>query len=188
MRHIANACTALAAAALALSLSACGGTSINSQTPHSEKAEETVTPASEPEPTDDPSQSSDQPHSLTDTVTYENNASVTLQGFSRGVSHDYAAPGNTPYIRFNVRVANGAKSTLDVTAMTVNCQYGDEEGKQAESIFDDGLEGSPSTKLLAGRTVNVPWACELPKNQQHVQIEVTPTPESAAAIYTGSIK
>ncbi|GAA3783868.1 hypothetical protein GCM10022403_018200 [Streptomyces coacervatus] len=112
---------------------------------------------------------------------------ISLEKFSRDISSDYAAPENTPYLKFTVRVVNGSDKIVDVTGLTVNCSYGD-DGKEGESIFDDGLDGAPSTRLLADRTVTAPWGCALPKNESHVQIEVAPDFESEAAIFTGAVR
>jgi hypothetical protein len=71
--------------------------------------------------------------------------------------------------------------------LSVSCSYG-EDGQSSESIFDDGLDGSPTTKLLAGRSLSVPWGCELPKGEQVLQVEVSPDMDSETAIFTGKVK
>lgn len=74
--------------------------------------------------------------------------------------------------------------------MTVDCAYGD-EGKEGEGIYDDGLDGLdglPDTRILAGRSLTVPWACELPKNETFLQVEVSPDYDSEEAIFTGDVK
>ncbi|MFD7709314.1 hypothetical protein [Streptomyces sp. NPDC059786] len=126
---------------------------------------------------------------LDETVTYENDVEVDLSGLKRTTSGAYASPENTPYVAFTVKVKNGGSKTLDATMLTVNCSYG-EDGKSSESIFDSeaGLNGGPDTKLLAGRSINVPWGCELPKNEKTIQIEISPDFDSEAAIYTGTVK
>ncbi|GHF11095.1 hypothetical protein GCM10014715_78460 [Streptomyces spiralis] len=128
-------------------------------------------------------------YTLTDTVAYENDVAVSLSGFRRAVSSQYAAPENTDYVRFTVKIKNSGSKTLDTTGLTVNCSYG-EDGHSSESIFDSehGLDGGPDTKLLAGRSINVPWGCELPKAGKLIQIEVSPDMESESAIFTGTVK
>lgn len=128
-------------------------------------------------------------YALDDTVTYDGGVEVGLSGFSRGVSGEYAAPENKPYVKFTVKVVNNGDKTLDATLLTVNCSYG-EDGRSSEAIFDSdaGLEGGPETRLLAGRSLNVPWGCELPKGEKLVQIEVAPDFDSETAIFTGSVK
>ncbi|MFJ8010724.1 hypothetical protein [Streptomyces fagopyri] len=194
MRRITT--TALAAAALLLPLTACGSANEVSgkadDKPAATTPEETVTPAddtADDAATEDASDEdpSDKTYTLTDTVQYENDVEVSLQKFSRRVSSDVAAPDHTPYARFTVKIVNGSSKPLDVTGLSVNCQVGD-EGQEGESIFDEGLDGSPSTRLLAGRTIVVPWGCALPKKETHIQIEVSPDFESEAAIFVGSVK
>jgi hypothetical protein len=128
-------------------------------------------------------------HALGDTVTYDNDIRVGLSGFKRAVSTDTAMPESTPYVRFTVKVENGGSGTLDATALSVNCSYG-KDGHSSEAVFDSatGLNGGPETQLLAGRSINVPWGCELPKGEKLVQIEVVPDYESETAIFTGSVK
>jgi len=137
-----------------------------------------------PEETDD-----DGVYALDDTVTYESDVDVSLSKFSRGVSGEYASPENTSYVKFTVKVVNGGDKTLDATMLTVNCSYG-EDGSSSESIFDSeaGLDGGPDTKVLAGRSLNVPWGCELPKGEKLLQVEVAPDFDSETAIFTGSVK
>ncbi|GHG98454.1 hypothetical protein [Streptomyces rubradiris] len=128
-------------------------------------------------------------YALDDTAVYEPATEVALSGFERAVTGEYAEPENTPYLRFTVKVKNGGKKALDVTQLTVNCSYG-KDGESSESVFDSdaGLEGGPETKLLPGRSLNVPWGCELPKGEKLIQIEVSPDFESDAAIFTGTVK
>ncbi|MEU9589208.1 hypothetical protein ACGF7W_08210 [Streptomyces sp. NPDC048219] len=135
-----------------------------------------------------PDASDDGVHALGDTVTYGNDVRVGLSGFKRAVSTDTAMPESTPYVRFTVKVDNGGTETLDATALTVNCAYG-KDGHSSEAVFDSatGLNGGPETQLLAGRSISVPWGCELPKGEKLVQIEVVPDYESDTAIFTGSV-
>ncbi|MFF9674484.1 hypothetical protein ACF1GS_22755 [Streptomyces eurythermus] len=128
-------------------------------------------------------------YALDDTAVYEPATEVALSGFKRSVTGEYAEPENTPYLQFTVKVKNGGKKALDITQLTVNCSYG-KDGKSSDSVFDSeaGLEGGPETKLLPGRSLNVPWGCELPKGEKLIQIEVSPDFESDAAIFTGTVK
>ncbi|MBW5420285.1 hypothetical protein GKQ77_01700 [Streptomyces sp. BG9H] len=142
-------------------------------------------PAEDPAPEDTGSDTL----GLTDTVAYDNDVEVSLAKFSRGTSSVTAAPENTPYLKFEVRVKNGSKSTVDTTALSVNCAYG-EEGKEGDLVIDTerGLNGGPSTRLLAGRSLTVEWACAIPKSERSVQIEVSPDFETETAIFTGEVK
>ncbi|GGP94777.1 hypothetical protein GCM10010266_17390 [Streptomyces griseomycini] len=137
------------------------------------------------EPADE--ESSADSYGLGDTVAYENDVEVSLSKFSRSVSSDYASPGNTPYAKFTIKVVNDSSETVDATEMTVNCAYGD-EGREGEAIFDEGLDGLPDTRVLAGRSLSVTWGCELPKNEKYLQVEVAPDFESEAAIFAGDVK
>jgi hypothetical protein len=136
-----------------------------------------------------PADTSDGVYALDDTVTYESDVEVSLSGFSRAVSGEYASPENTPYVKFTVKVVNGGDKTLDATMLTVNCSYG-KDGRSSEAVFDGdaGLDGGPDTRLLAGRSLNVPWGCELPKGEKLLQVEVAPDFDSETAIFTGSVK
>jgi len=178
--------TATLAALLLLPLAACTTNDTTGSKPSA--ADVTVTPSAE-EPADEAEETggSDGPYALTDTVAYENDVEVSLSKFTRATSSEYASPENTPYVKFTIKVVNGSSSTVDATGLAANCSYG-EDGQTSESIFDEGLDGAPTTKLLAGRSINVPWGCELPKGEQVLQIEVSPDFESEAAIFTGSVK
>ncbi|MFD9436588.1 hypothetical protein [Streptomyces sp. NPDC060002] len=126
-------------------------------------------------------------YTLSDTVVYENNVEISLSKFARGVSHDYASPENTPYVKFTIKVVNSSKNTFDATSMTVNCAHGD-EGKEGEAIFDDGLDGTPDTSILAGRSLSFSWGCELPKSAKYLQVEVAPDFDSETSIFAGDVK
>ncbi|MFJ4577908.1 hypothetical protein [Streptomyces echinatus] len=128
-------------------------------------------------------------YALDDTVVYDPGTEVSLTGLKRAVTGEYADPENTPYLQFTVRLKNGGSKPLDATQLTVNCSYG-RQGKSSGSVFDSdaGLEGGPETKLLAGRSLDVPWGCELPKGEKLIQIEVTPDFDSDAAIFTGNVR
>lgn len=146
---------------------------------------DTVTAAEEPTPT--PEDTGPQVFGLNDPVSYETGVEVSLSKFTRATSSSYASPGNTPYVKFTVKIKNGSDATVDTTSLSVSCSYG-VDGQSSESIFDDGLNGSPTTKLLADRSLSVAWGCELPKGEQVLQVEVSPDFESETAIFTGSVK
>lgn len=76
---------------------------------------------------------------------------------------------------------------MDTTQLINNCSYGD-DGHSSEPIFDTGLEGGPETRLLSGRSINVPWGCALPKSTSLIQIEVAPAFDSERTIFTGTVK
>ncbi|MEW2566181.1 hypothetical protein [Streptomyces sp. NPDC047070] len=126
-------------------------------------------------------------HGLGEPAAYDNDVEVSLSKFSRGTSSDYASPGNTPYAKFTIKIVNGSDESVNADELSVNCAYGD-EGKEGDAIFDEGLDGLPETRILAGRSLSVVWACELPKDQQYLQVEVAPDYESRTAVFTGNVK
>ncbi|MFH8468539.1 hypothetical protein [Streptomyces sp. NPDC017991] len=132
-------------------------------------------------------ESGDGVYSLTQAVVYENDVEVSLSKFSRGVSGDYASPENTPYAKFTIKIVNESDASVNADELSVNCAYGD-EGKEGDAIFDEGLDGLPETRILAGRSLSVVWACELPKRQKYLQVEVAPDYESETAVFTGHVK
>jgi hypothetical protein len=145
---------------------------------------DTVPPAEEPTPR--PSDAGPRVFGLSDTASYDSGVEVTLSGFTRKVSSEYASPSAKPYLWFVVKVKNGGESTVDAREFTVSCSYG-KDGHKAGSIFDNGLTGGPKTTLPAGRSIKVPWGCALPKRESRIQIEVTPDYDSEAAIFTGTV-
>ncbi|MFD5251479.1 hypothetical protein ACFWM5_01375 [Streptomyces bobili] len=149
--------------------------------------EDTVTAEEEPEPT--PEDTGPDVFTLNDTVEYETGVEVSLSKFTRGVSSEWASPESTPYVKFTVKLVNGGTKTLDATLLSVNCSYGT-DGQSSESVFDSekGLDGGPSTRILAGKSLNVVWGCELPKGESALQVEVAPDFESETAIFTGTVK
>ncbi|MFE2041225.1 hypothetical protein ACFXAZ_09880 [Streptomyces sp. NPDC059477] len=151
-------------------------------------AEDALAADEEPSDPSTPADSAeDGVYALTDTVTYENDIEISLTSFARGVSSDYAVPESTPYAKFTIKIVNNSDSKMDASMLSVSCAYGD-EGKEGEAIYDDGLDGSPDTSVLAGRSLSVPWACELPKDETFLQVEVSPDWESEPAIFTGEVK
>ncbi|MER5298606.1 hypothetical protein ABT039_03970 [Streptomyces lasiicapitis] len=159
-----------------------GAAPADSDTSPSAEPEAESEPESAPEPDDDTL-------GLTGTAVYENKNQVSLAAFSRGVSGAYASPEKTPYVKFTLKLKNGTSKVIDVSELSVLCQYGD-EGRDGEEIFDseNGLDGPPQTHLRPGRSLTATLACELPKSQTYVQIEVTPDFEAEPAIFAGKVK
>ncbi|MFF9767992.1 hypothetical protein ACF1GT_15455 [Streptomyces sp. NPDC014636] len=150
-------------------------------------ADDEATQAAEDEEAD--ADDEDGVYALDDTVVYEPGIEVALTGLKRAVTGESGDPENTPYLQFTVRLTNKGSKPLDATQLTVNCSYG-RHGRSSDSVFDSdaGLDGGPETKLLAGRSLDVPWGCELPKKEKLIQIEVTPDFDSEAAIFTGDVR
>ncbi|NEW74996.1 hypothetical protein [Streptomyces rhizosphaericus] len=95
---------------------------------------------------------------LDDTASYEDGVEISLSDFKRGISSEWAAPGDTPYVQFSITVENTGNDTADLSGITLDCQREDSTG---EEIFDTdkGLDGIPTTHVLPGRTVTTPAAC-----------------------------
>jgi hypothetical protein len=172
------------AALLTAGATACGTTATSKPAAGSSAPDEAITPDVEEEtPTEEPG---DKSYGLNDTVTYTTGVELGLSKFTRGTSSEYASPENTSYLKFTAKVANRSDSTIDLSAMSISCLYG-EDGQQGEQIFDDGLD-MPTTHLRPGKSINVTTACELPKDERYVQIEISPDFESETAIFAGDVK
>jgi hypothetical protein len=150
-------------------------------------------PAAAPGPGDAPSgampseePTHDETAALDEAVTYPNGIEVSLADFSRGVSSSVAAPSDTPYVKFTVKMTNNTNATVDASAMTLVCQHGD-QGMEGEQIFDRGLSGVPESHVRPGRSVSAVVACAMPKDETYLQVEVSPTWETDAAVFAGTI-
>jgi predicted small lipoprotein YifL len=125
---------------------------------------------------------------LTGTVKWNNGVSMKLGGFQRGTSSAYASPSSTPYLGFTVTLANGSKSLLDTSMVSLTCPNGGSE------VFDtdSGLGGAPGGHLLPGKTQTWKTACEFKVSAKDVQIEVTPGTMDQSwyrtGIFTGTVK
>lgn len=181
-----RATIALLAALLAASTAACTSNNTTGKSAASSAPAATITPNIEEKPTEEATDTGDSSYALTDTMGYENGVKVSLSGFMRKTSSEYASPENTPYLKFTAKVVNGSGTMLDMSSLMVSCLYG-EDGKQGEQIFDDGLE-TPTTHLRPGRSINVTTGCQLPKDEHYVQIEIAPDFESETAIFAGEVK
>ncbi|MGW5691507.1 hypothetical protein ACWEWX_11250 [Streptomyces asiaticus] len=186
-----------AVAALTISgLTACGNSDLPSRvtgTPasaSSRPADDATPPADETtEDSEDVDTSDDDGMvdlGLTDTAKYDGGVEVSLSRFTRGISSEWAAPGNTPYVKFNVTFKNGGDEAADLSGVTLSCQHGDTPG---EEIFDSehGLDGIPTSHVRPGRTVTAVVACEMPKAETYLQVEVQPG-LADVTVFSGDIK
>lgn len=150
-------------------------------------ADDTVTAAEEPEPT--PEDTEPEIMALTDGVSYEDGVELSLSKFTRGTSSAYGSPENAPYVSFMLKIKNGSTSTLDLASSYFLCSYGD-SAKEGEEIFDSdrGLEGVPPTHLRPGRSASAKVACQMPRGEEYLQVEVSPSMESEVAIFAGNVK
>lgn len=124
---------------------------------------------------------------LLDGAVYEDGVEVTLSDYQRGTSSAYAAPANTPYVSFTVKIENKSESALDVGTGYLLCYHGD-ESQESKQIFDNDLHGLPSMRLRPGRTAKVTVACEMPKDEKYLQVELTPSTELPKTIFAGDVK
>ncbi|MFF4252273.1 hypothetical protein ACFY1L_13790 [Streptomyces sp. NPDC001663] len=148
-------------------------------------ADDTVTAAVEEEAT--PEDTEPAVMGLTDGVSYEDGVELSLSDYKRGTSSAWAAPENTPYVAFTVKIDNKSESVVDIGTGYVMCYYGD-DSQESEQIFDDGLDGLPSMKLRPGRTAKAKVACEMPKSEEYLQVEVSPSMDDETAIFAGNVK
>lgn len=118
---------------------------------------------------------------------YASGVTVSLSNYQRGTSSAYAAPANTPYVSFTVKIDNKSASALDVETGYLTFFYGD-ESQQARQLFDKHLHGLPDLRLRPGRTAKETVAFEMPKEQAYLQIELTPSSELPQTIFAGDVK
>jgi hypothetical protein len=151
-------------------------------------ADSTVTAAAE-EPEPEPTATEPKVMGLTDGVAYEDGVEVTLSGYKRGTSSEYAAPASTEYVAFTVKIDNKSKAVVDVGTGFVMCYYG-ESSSQSEQIFDPdrNLDSLPTMRLRPGRKATATVACEMPKKESYLQVELSPSMESQTAIFAGDVK
>jgi hypothetical protein len=89
-----------------------------------------------------------------DTIGYDDGISVTVDPPSEFSPSETAAFDEAPtYVRFSITVVNDGDQALDLTLFSNTAQSGQSESSQ---VFDSaqGLEGSPYTSLLPGRSVS----------------------------------
>ncbi|MCQ6250891.1 DUF4352 domain-containing protein [Streptomyces malaysiensis] len=156
-----------------------------------ESAEPTATgagaePTAPDVPADEPDQDSSDALGLGDTAKYDGGVHISLSKFTRGTSSEWAAPENTPYVKFSITFENKGKETADLNTVSLSCQRAEAPG---EEIFDSehGLDGLPMTHLLPGRSVTAPVACSMPVDESYLQVEVSPG-LADTAVFSGHIK
>ncbi|NUH35283.1 hypothetical protein HUF15_00615 [Streptomyces samsunensis] len=137
-------------------------------------------------PADEPDQDTSDALGLGDSAEYESGVEISLGKFTRGVSSEWAAPENTPYVRFNVTFKNRGNESADLNVVSLTCQR---EELPGEEIFDSehGLDGLPMTHLLPGRSVTAPVACSMPADESYLQVEVSPG-LADTAVFSGHVK
>lgn len=124
--------------------------------------DDTATTEEEHQPT--PENTEPDVRGLREKAVYENGVEVTLSDYQRDTSPANAAPANTPYVSFTVKIENKSTSALDVATGYLMCYHGD-ESQESRQIFDEELHGLPSIQLRPGRTAKATVACEMPKEE-----------------------
>lgn len=144
----------LASLVLAGGLAGCGATPVTASndadpaaTAAPSAAAETETPTADTEEVTD-----DGPIAFGKTVTFEDGLEMTVGVPEKFKPSEYAAgaDGDGTAMKFQVTLKNGTDKTFDPALFYATVSSNEAE---AEAIFDEGLEGSPSTKLLKGKTV-----------------------------------
>jgi plastocyanin len=182
----------LAAGALALGLTACSSddesTDAAPETSQEETTEESSeepagdaatggeaedAPAEETEPAEDAEEpAADGTAGAGDTVTFET-VELTVAAPEAYEPGEFAighTEGNQPY-KLTVTVENTGSETYDMTMLLATARAG-EDGVEAESIFDDTIEGDFSGPLAAGQTATVDIAFDVPADASVLNLSI----------------
>lgn len=147
-----------------------------------EAPEETETDPVDEGPTTTESPESQNPV-FSETYDWEDGISITVgvpESFTPG---EYSAvDGAEDHLMFEVKIVNGTDANFDPSMFTSTLQSGNAE---AESVYDSdaGIEGSPSTTLLAGREAVFKIGYGV-SNPDDLVLEVSPDFEHDSAIFT----
>lgn len=116
-------------------------------------AAEEAEPEEEPEVDPEPEANSGE-IAFGETWTWDDGTSVTVSEPEPFTPSEYSAGGEgyDEHLLFTVTVENGSGGPLDLGLFTMTMQSGRSEADQVFD-YDAGLEGSPYTTLLDGRTV-----------------------------------
>ncbi|MEV7810293.1 hypothetical protein AB0P05_06090 [Streptomyces flaveolus] len=188
--HMRKAVLAVVAMAVGCSLSACssiGGPQTDTAPPTATVSASQDTQSAQD--TQDDSDSDTITVALDKTVTWSNGVQAHLSGFSRGTSGEYAFPSGKAYLAFSVTMQNGSKSALDLSMVSLSCPNGADEISDTEA----GLNGTPDTHLLPGKSQTWKEACVFAKTAKSAQIEITPADTSGSgwyrtAVFTGQVQ
>lgn len=192
------------ALALALSLSACGGTEatvsepqdtakVAEQQPEAPKA----TPKAEPKPVQTPEQEQEpaQPElaAYGETYTYDDGLEVKIEYAGTATSDGAGSQAtNGQVVLFDVTITNGTGSMIDPSMHMAEVSYGDTQ-KVAEEVFDssqgwEGMMFTLPTNLLPGKKTTVTGAFAMPHGKSHeVLFSFAPDFDHEPAMYYGTI-
>jgi len=119
-----------------------------------------------------------------DTWTWEDGTKVTVSKPAEFTPSNTSAGGEgfDQHVKFEITVENTTGEPLDLGLFTMTIQSGRSEGGE---VFDSakGMEGSPMTRLLDGRSVDFSAAFGV-DDPEDLVLEVMPSFESSSAIYT----
>jgi hypothetical protein len=150
---------ALVAAALAVALSGCGGTAVESSDTADSAATSEPTAADEgaDESTDEATEEAPADNGILafgETAKFDDGLQITVTKPKKFTPSEYAAgaEGKGTAVKFQITVKNGTPEKFDPVLVYPTVQSGEAE---ADAIFDteQGLEGGPSTAVLPGKTV-----------------------------------
>lgn len=123
---------------------------------------------------------------LQDKAAYASGVTVSLSDYQRGASSANAAPANTAYTSFTVKIENKSPSALDLSAAYLMCFHG-EESQESQQIFDEELHGLPELRLQPGRAAKATVACEMPKEETYLQVEFTLSQDLPKTVFAGDV-
>jgi hypothetical protein len=89
-------------------------------------------------------------------------------------------------VRITVTVRNGSTEPFEPILLTLSANHG---GREAEQVFDSakGINGSPSTSVLPGRSVTFDVVFAIGREPADLQVDVTAGFLGEPAIFTGRI-
>lgn len=149
------------------------------------KEEKAAEEEAAPEPTEEVEPEGDTSEgqaSFGDTWTWEDGLEITVSEPEAFKPGEYSAGGEgyDSHVKFDVTIENKSGEPFDASLVYLTMQSGTSEG---EEVFDDGLEGSPSTTLLDGRKVTFTSGFGV-EDPSDLVLEVTPDFEYDAALFT----
>lgn len=177
---------AIAGATAALSLAACGGVTEAADSPDSTTPSSSSSNDWTPEPYEDeaPAPTPDAPTVLGfgDEWKYEDGMSVKVTEPATFTPGEYSAGGEgfPSHVRFDITLTNNTSAAFDPTLAMDSVVSGGVEG---DAVFDDGLEGSPMSTLLPGKSVTYSVGYGV-QDATDVQIEVVPSWDHEPALFT----
>ena len=154
--------TAVLSATAALALAACGPVEGAAPATETVTATETETTPTETEPASSSSEPEPEPAAETydstvpfgETFEWEDGVKVMIETPTAFTPTEYAAGGEgyEHHVKMKVTIVNDSDAPLDASFTSPTVQSGQREGDEVFDV-DNGLEGSPLSSILPGRTV-----------------------------------